>query len=140
MTLQKQLEYIYREFLADKQWVEEQLNDPKASNMEVDYDSDSTKKMKKERLKKTSTALFAIITVTSLFGVTLISASQNASGAIVNHKAHITSSRAVVARTSSVYKVVAAIPETRGATKAELLKIMKSLKSNVIGGMTVDGY
>jgi hypothetical protein len=38
MTLQKQLEYIHREFLVDTQWVEDQLNDRKASIAEVDND------------------------------------------------------------------------------------------------------
>jgi hypothetical protein len=42
--------------------------------------------------------------------------------------------------TSSIHKVIAVIPETHGTTTAELLKIMKSTKSSVIGGMIVDGY
>ncbi len=55
MTLQKQLEYVHREFLVDTQWVEDHLRDPKASIAEVDYDSGSRIEMKKERIKKTST-------------------------------------------------------------------------------------
>jgi hypothetical protein len=58
MTLQKQLEYIHQEFLADTQWVEDELNDPKASIAEVDYNSGSRKEMKKGRIKKTSTYFF----------------------------------------------------------------------------------
>jgi hypothetical protein len=141
MTLQKQLEYIHREFLVDTQWVEDQLNDPKASIVEVDYDSGSRIEMEKERVKKTSTIFFAIVTVTALFAITLITASQHASAAIVHHKLathHI--GRTASQGTSSVHKVVALIPETHGATTAELLKIMKSTKSSVIGGMIVDGY
>jgi hypothetical protein len=59
MTLQKQLEYIHREFLVDTQWVEDELKDPKTSIAEIDYDSGSRKEMKKETIKKTSTVLFA---------------------------------------------------------------------------------
>jgi Mn2+/Fe2+ NRAMP family transporter len=80
--LQKQLEYIHREFLVDTQWVEDPLNDPKSSIAVIDYDSDSRKEIKKERIKKTSTVLVAIITVTAMFAVTLIAASA----AIVHHK------------------------------------------------------
>jgi len=60
---------------------------------------------------------------------------QNASAAIVHHKVaghHI--GRTASQGTSSVHKVVAIIPETHGATTAELLKIMKFTKSSVIGG------
>jgi len=38
MTLQKQLEYIHLEFLVDRQWVEDQPNDRKASIAEVHND------------------------------------------------------------------------------------------------------
>jgi hypothetical protein len=163
MTLQKQLEYVYREILVDTQWVEAELHDPRASIAEVDYDSgtyDSRKEMKKERIMKTSTVFFAIVTVTALFAVSFIMASQNASAAIVvhhkvtvQHKDHIASSQASATAvtvhhkvrtasqgTISVHKVVAVIPETHGASAPELLKIMKTTKGNVIGGMIVDGY
>ena len=116
--------------------------------------------LKRERIKKTSTVFFAIVTVTALFTVSFIMASQNASAAIVvhhkvavHHKDHIASSqasaRAVTVHhightasqgTISVHKVVAVIPETHGASAPELLKIMKSSKGNVIGGTIVDGY
>jgi hypothetical protein len=160
MTLQKQLEYVYREVLLDTQWVEAELNDPRNSLVEVDYDSGSRKEMKRERIKKTSTVFFAIVIVTALFAVSSIMASRNASAAIVvhhkvavHHKDHIASSQAsatavVVHRkdrtasqgTISVYKVVAVIPETHGASAPEQIKIMKSTKGNVIGGTIVDGY
>jgi hypothetical protein len=160
MTLQRQLEYVYREALLDTQWVEAELNDLRDSIAKVDYDSGSRKEMKRERIKKTSTVFFAIVTVTALFAASFIMTSQNASAAIVvhhkvavHHKAHIASSQAsatavVVHRkdrtasqgTISVHKVVAVIPETHGASAPELLKIMKTTKGNVIGGMIVDGY
>jgi hypothetical protein len=160
MTLQRQLEYVYREVLLDTQWVEAELNDPRDSIAEVDYDSGSRKEMKRERIKKASTVFFAIVTITALFAVSFIMASQNASAAIVvhhkvtvHHKHHIASSQAsataVAAHhkdrtasrgTISVHKVVAVIPETHGASAPELLKIMKTTKGNVIGGMIVDGY
>jgi hypothetical protein len=99
-------------------------------------------KMKREQIEKTSTVFFVIVIVTALFVVSLITASQNASAAVVvHHKVavhHI--GRTASQGTSSVHKVVAVIPETHGATTAELLKIMKSTKSSVIGGMIVDGY
>ena len=85
MTLQRQLEYVYREVLLDTQWVEAELNDPRDSIAEVDYDSDSRKELKRERIKKTSTVFFAILTVTALFAVSFIMTSQNASAAIVVH-------------------------------------------------------
>ena len=101
MTLQKQLQYVYREVLLDTQWVEAELNDPRDSIVEVDYDSGSRKEMKRERIKKTSTVFFAIVTVTALFTLSFIMASQNASAATVvhhkvavHHKAHIVSSQA----------------------------------------------
>jgi hypothetical protein len=160
MTLQRQLEYVYREVLLDTQWVEAELNDPRANIAKDDYDSGSRKDMKRKRIKKTSTVFFAIVTVTALFAVSSIMASQNASAAIVvhhkvtvHHKDHIASSQAsataVVVHhkdrtasqgTISVHKVVAVIPETHGASAPELLKIMKSSKGNVIGGTIVDGY
>jgi hypothetical protein len=160
MTLQRQLEYVYREALLDTQWVEAELNDLRDSIAKVDYDSGSRKEMKRERIKKTSTVFFAIVTVTALFAASFIMTSQNASAAIVvhhkvavHHKAHIASSQAsatavVVHRkdrtasqgTISVHKVVAVIPETHGASAPELPKIMKTTKGNVIGGMIVDGY
>jgi len=66
-------------FLVDTQWVEDQINDPKASTAEVDYDSGSRKEMKKERIKKTSTVFFAIVTVTALFAISLITESAESS-------------------------------------------------------------
>ena len=160
MTLQRQLEYVYREVLLDTQWIEAELNDPRASIAKVDYDSGSRNEMKRERIKKTSTVFFAIVTVTALFAVSFIMASQNASAAIVvhhkvavHHKDHIASSQASATAvathhkdrtasqgTISVRKVVAVIPETHGASAPEQIKIMKSTKGNVIGGMIVDGY
>ncbi|MFY9795633.1 MAG: hypothetical protein WAK17_04700 [Candidatus Nitrosopolaris sp.] len=158
MTLQKQFEYVYRKVLLNTQWVEAELNDPRDSIAEVDYDSGSGKEMKRERIKKTSTVFFAIVTVTALFAASFIMASQNASAAIVvhhkvavHHKAHIASNQATAVAvhhkdrtasqgTISVHKVVAVIPETHGASAPELLKIMKSSKGNVIGGTIVDGY
>jgi hypothetical protein len=155
MMLQKQLEYVYREALLDTQWAEAELNDPRAS---IAYDSGSRKEMKRERIKKTSTVFFAIVTVTALFAVSFIMASQNASAAAVvhhkvtvHHKAHIASNQATAVAvhhkdrtasqgTISVHKVVAVIPETHGASAPEQIKIMKSSKGNVIGGMIVDGY
>ena len=100
MTLQKHLEYVHTEVLVDTQWVEHHLRDPKASIAEVDYDSGSRIEMKKERIKKTSTVLFAIVTVTALITVSLIPASQQASAVVVHHKvavhhrAHTASSQA----------------------------------------------
>jgi hypothetical protein len=141
MTLQRQLEYVYREVLPDTQWVEAQLNDPRAGIAEVDYDSGSRKEMKRERIKKTSNVFFAIVTVTALIAVSFIMASQNASAAIVvHHKLAVHhKDRTASQGTISVHKVVAAIPETHGASAPELLKIMTT-KGNVIGGMIVDGY
>jgi hypothetical protein len=159
MTLQRQLEYVHPGVLVDTQWVEDHLNDPRDSTAKVDYDSGTRKEMKRERMKKTSIVFFAIVTVTALFAVSFIMASQNASAAIVvhhkvavHHKAHIASSQASTTAvavhhkdrtasqdTISVHKVVA-VPETHGASAPELLKIMKSSKSNVIGGTIVDGY
>src|SRR5215469_17163265 len=99
MTLQKQLEYVHPVVLVDTQWVEDQLNDPKVRIAEIDYDSSSRKEMKKERVKKTFTIFFAIVTVTAFFAVTLIATSQNASAAkvvvhhkiVTHHKAHTAS-------------------------------------------------
>jgi hypothetical protein len=154
MISRRQLEYVYREDLLDTRWVEAELNDPGNSIAEVDYDSGFRKEMKRQRIKKTSTIFFAIVTVTALFTVSFIMASENASAAIlvhhkvaVHHKAHIASSQAsataVVVHqkdrtasqgTISVHKVVAVIPETHDASAPELLKIMKSSKGNVLGG------
>jgi hypothetical protein len=120
--------------------------------------------MKTEQIKNTSTLFFAIVIVTALFAVNLITTSQNASAAVVvhhkvavHHKAHTASNQASVivvhhkvavqhiGHTASqgtiiVHRVVAVIPETHGASAPELLKIMKSSKGNVIGGTIVDGY
>ena len=149
MTLQKQLEYIHREFLVDTQRVEDELKDPKTRIAEVDYDSGSIKEMKKERIKKTSTVFFAIFTVTALFAVTLITASQHASAAVIVHRKVVTHHVGHTAfkdpnGSSSVHKVIAVIPETHGEpiTAAALKKLVKGPygKSIVIGGMMTGGY
>ena len=167
--LQKQLEYVYREILLDTQWVEGELNDPRASIAEVDYDSSSRKEMKRERIKKTSSVFFAIVTVSALFAVSFIMASQHASAAVhhkvaVHHRAHIASSQATAvvihhkvavhhrAHTASKGKIsvhqVAVIPEAHNNPDKVLANAtaMKALvkgpygESIVIGGMTADGY
>ena len=160
MTLQKQLEYVHPEVLVDTQWAEDHLNDPKVRVAEVDYDSSSRIEMKKERMKKTSTVFFAIVTVTALFTVSLITASQQATAlavhhkVAVHHKAHTVSSQtsAVVvhhkAHTASKGKIsvhqVAVIPEMHGKilNATELKKLVKGPygESDVIGGMMSGGY
>jgi hypothetical protein len=62
MTLQKQLENLYREALVDTQWVEAELNDPRDSITVAGHDSGFRKEMKRERIKKTHTIFFAIVT------------------------------------------------------------------------------
>jgi hypothetical protein len=141
MTLQKQLQYIYREFLVDTQWVEDQLNDPKARTAEVDYDSGPRKEIKKERTNKTSTIFFAIVTVTALFSVSFILASEHASAAIVHHKV------AVHHKAHTVHQV-AVIPEAhnnpdkvlQNATAMKALVKGPNGENIVIGGMMSDGY
>ncbi len=147
MTLQRQLEYVYREVLLDTQWVEAELNDLRDSIAKVDYDSGSRKGMKRERIKKTSAIFFAIVTVTALFAVSLVMASQNASAAVhhkvaVHNKDHTASKDPTVS--SNVHKEVAVIPETHGkilnATALKELTKGPDGNSIVIGGMTADGY
>ena len=160
MTLQKQLEYVHPEVLVDTQWAEDHPNDPKVRVAEVDYDSSSRIEMKKERMKKTSTVFFAIVTVTALFTVSLITTSQQATAlavhhkVAVHHKAHTVSSQtsAVVvhhkAHTASKGKIsvhqVAVIPEVHGKilNATELKKLVKGPygESDVIGGMMSGGY
>jgi len=122
MTFQKQLEYIHREFL-----------------VEVDYDSGSMKEMKKERIKKTSTIFFAIVTVTALFAVPFIMVSQHVSAA-AHHKAHTDSKDKI----SVHHKVIAVVPEVHGRilNATELKKLVKGPygESDVIGGMMSGGY
>ena len=159
MTLQKQLEYVHPEVL-DTQWTEDHLNDRKVRIAEVDYDSSSRIEMKKERIKKTSTVFFAIVTVTALFTVSLITASQQASAVVVHHKvavhhkAHTVSSQTSAvavhhkAHTASKGKIsvhqVAVIPEVHGKilNATELKKLVKGPygESDVIGGMMSGGY
>ena len=81
MSIQKQLP----EVLVNTQWADNHLNDPKVSIVAVEYDSSSGIEMKRERIKKTSTIFFAIVTVTALFAVTLITASQNAAAVAKGH-------------------------------------------------------
>jgi hypothetical protein len=148
MTLQKQLEYVHPEVLVDTRWVEDHLNDPKVRIAEVDYDSGSRIEMKRERIKKTSTVFFAIVSVTALFAVSLITASQHASAVVVHHKvathhvAHTASKD--TSGSSSVHKVIAVIPETHGEpiTAAALKKLVKGPygESIIIGGMIAGGY
>ena len=78
------IEYVHPEVL-DTQWAEDDLNDPKVRIAE-DYDSSSRIEMKKERIKKTSTVFFAIVTVTALFTVSLITASQQATAVVYTIK------------------------------------------------------
>jgi len=141
MTLQKQLEYIHREFLVDTQCVEDQLNDLKARTAEVDYDSGPRKEIKKERKNKTSTIFFAIVTVTALFAVSFILASEHASAAIVHNKV------GVHHKAHTVHQV-AVIPEAHNIPEKVLQNVtaMKALvkgpddENIVIGGMMSDGY
>ena len=109
----------------------------------------SNKKLKSEQIKKTYTVFFLTVTVTALFAVSLITASQHASAAVivhhkvaVHHKAHTTSKDP--SGSSSVHKVIAVIPEAHGepVTAAALKKLVTgpSGESIVIGGRIVDGY
>jgi hypothetical protein len=136
MTLQKQLEYIHREFLVDTQSVED-LNDPKASIAEVDYDSGPRKEIKKERTNRTSTIFFAIVTVTALFAVAFIMTPQHASAA-VHHKAHTASKDKM-----SLHQVEV-IPEMHGKilNATGLKGLLKGPYGNsiIIGGMMSGGY
>jgi hypothetical protein len=148
ITLQKQLEYVHPEVLVDTQWVEDHLNDPKVRIAEVDYDSISRIEIKKERIKKTRNIFFAIVIITALFAVSLITASQNASAAVVHHKVavHHKAHTASKGKTSiSVHhKVIAVIPEVHGRTlnATALKKLVKGPygESDVIGGMIAGGY
>jgi hypothetical protein len=102
--------------------------------------------MKREEIKKTSNVFFVIVTITALFAVSLITASQHASAAAhhkvaVHHKDRITSKDT---SSSNVHKVVAVIPETHGKilNATALKKLTKGPYGNsiVIGGMTADAY
>jgi hypothetical protein len=77
--------------------------------------------MKREQIKKTSTVFFAIVTVTALFAVSLIMASQHASGTVVVHHKVATHHVGRIASKDpsgsiSVHKVIAVIPGTHGIT------------------------
>jgi len=95
--------------------------------------------MKREQIKKTSLVFFAFVTVSALFAVSLITASQHASAA-VHHKAHTESKDP----SSNVHKIVTVVPETHGkilnATALEKLTKGPYGNSIVIGGMTSDGH
>ena len=105
--------------------------------------------MKREQIKKTS-LVFATVIITVLFAVSLIMASQHTSAAAaeehhkasLHHKAHSVSKDSSSA--SSVHKVVAVVPETHGKihNATALKKLTKGPygESDVIGGMTSDGY
>ena len=84
-----------------------------------------------------SIVLFTMVAVVALFAVTLMPASQQASGA-VNHKAHIASKGKI-----SVHQV-AVIPEVHGKilNATALKKLVKGPygESDVIGGMMSGGY
>ncbi len=148
MTLQKQLEYVHREFLVDTQWVEDHLRDPKASIAEVDYDSGSRIEMKKERIKKTSTVFFAIVTVTALITVSLIPASQQASAVVVHHKVAVHHRAHTASKGKISVHQVAVIPEAHGKPDVVLQNAtaLKALvkgpygETDVIGGMMSGGY
>ena len=92
-------------------------------------------------IKKTSTALFAIITVTALFAVSFIVASEHASAAIVHHKV------AVHHKAHTIHQV-AVIPEAhnnpdkvlQNATAMKALVKGPDGENIVIGGMMSDGY
>jgi hypothetical protein len=105
--------------------------------------------MKREQIKKTSTVFFAIVTISALFAVSLITASQHASATVVvhhkvavHHKAHTASKDPSVS--SNVHEVVAVIPETHGKilNATALKKLVKGPygESIVIGGMMAGGY
>jgi hypothetical protein len=152
MTLQKQLENLYREALVDTQWVEAELNDPRDSITVAGNDSGFRKEMKRERIKKTHTIFFAIVTVTALFAVSFIMSLQHAAAVevhhklAVHHKDHTASKDPSVS--SNVHKVIAVIPEAHNNPDKVLANAtaMKALTkgpygdSIVIGGMTADGY
>jgi hypothetical protein len=148
MTLQKHLEYVHTEVLVDTQWVEHHLRDPKASIAEVDYDSGSRIEMKKERIKKTSTVLFAIVTVTALITVSLIPASQQASAVVVHHKVAVHHRAHTASKGNISVHQVAVIPEAHGKPDVVLQNAtaLKALvkgpygETDVIGGMMSGGY
>ncbi|HET7390523.1 MAG TPA: hypothetical protein VFJ51_06845 [Nitrososphaeraceae archaeon] len=148
MTLQKKLEYVHREFLVDTQWVEDHLRDPKASIAEVDYDSGSRIEMKKERIKKTSAVLFAVVTVTALITVSLISASQQASAVVVHHKVAVHHKAHTASKGKISVHQIAVIPEAHGKPDVVLQNAtaLKALvkgpygETDVIGGMVSGGY
>jgi len=79
-----------------------------------------------------------MVAVVALFAVTLMPASQQASGAAVNHKAHTASKGKI-----SVHQV-AVIPEVHGKilNATALKKLVKGPygESDVIGGMMSGGY
>jgi hypothetical protein len=90
-----------------------------------------------------------IVTVSALFAVSLIMASQHASATVVvhhkvavHHKAHAVSTDP--SGSSSVHKAIAVIPETHGEaiTAAVLNKLVKGPygESIVIGGRIAGGY
>jgi hypothetical protein len=161
--LQKQLEYVHPSVLVDTQMVGAELNDPTDSIAVAGHDSSSRKEMKRERIKKTYTIFFAIVTVSALFAVSLTMASQHASAAVhhkiaVHHKAHTASTQVSTTvavhhkATASKGKIsvhqVAVIPEAHNNPDKVLANAtaMKALlkgpygDSIVIGGMTADGY
>lgn len=108
--------------------------------------------MKREQIKKTSTIFFAIVTVTALFAVSLIMASQNASAVVVIHHKVATHHVGRIASKDpsasiSVHKVIAVIPEAHGITTTVALHKKGhatsggiSNSNTVIGGRIVDGY
>jgi hypothetical protein len=147
MKLEKQLP----EVLVNTRWADDHLIDPKVRIVEVDYDSSSGIEMKREQIKKTSTIFFAIVTVTALFAVTLITASQNAAAVAkghtvsggtsrststvkVHHKHH-TASAAVISETHSIPTTV--VVHHKGHTVSGGTS---SSASTVVGGMIVCGY
>ena len=106
--------------------------------------------MKREQIKKTS-LVFATVSVTALFAISLMMASQYTHAAAVehhkvslHHKAHSASKDS----SGSVHKVIAVIPEAHNNPDKVLANAtaMKALTkgpygdSIVIGGMTADGY
>jgi hypothetical protein len=102
--------------------------------------------MKREQIKKTSTVYFSIFTVSALFAVSLIMASQHASATVVvHHKVAVHHKAYAVSKdpsgSSSVHKAIAVIPETHGEpiTAAVLKKLVKGPdgESIVIGGRIV---
>jgi len=85
-----------------------------------------------------SIVLFTMVAVVALFAVTLMPASQQASGAAVNHKANTASKGKI-----SVHQI-AVIPEVHGKilNATALKKLVKGPygESDVIGGMMSGGY